>query len=687
MKIIPLLLALGLAVGGFVVPTVPAAPEVGAVNVVAAPASGGVLRPDEALLVSGTVTNSTAQPLNALVATLYVSSSRMVTRAAMADWLAGESSFADSRRGDALGQVQIPELGVGQTRTFSLAVPPGSLAFMLGETGAFPFEVHVTAGGVAVASQHGAVTWVPDGFVPRVNLAVATPLNAPRSSTGLVDAETLEALTAPNGQLYNQLQMAMLHTVALGVDPMIVASIRLLGDSAPQSARDWLEQLEDAPNDVFTLSYADSDQLLLHQAGIKEPLTPLSFPEAENVAPTPQETPEQEGSTPAATSDADTEPVPGDPVTMRTTIDGLAWPARALESEDGLDFLRDGGFTRTLLSSSEVSRNSVATPNATVGKHHVTVSDDQVSMLLRAAAEAPSDVEWAAAVANLAATLAVAAAQNPGSTVVATFARVVSPNARLMGNTLNTIKALPWVNSTTLKNALNAAPVSGSVTDRLKDDADDSDHLLLTKELISSENTLTEFSSVADDPTKVTGPQRLSLLALVSAIWAGDSSGWDAAARQHLADNEAMLASIHIPEGSFINFPLEKGNLPITVRNELSFPVTVYVTARAERAILKITDPWVELKIEANSQTKVFIPVESIANGEVLTTVSISSATGVQVSKPTIVTLNVQAGWETTATVVLAVIVLLLFGAGIWRTILRRRSLRASGETREQVTS
>ena len=686
MKIIPLLLAFGIAVGGFVMPSLPSAAEVGAVDIVAAPTLAGVLRPNQSLLVTGTVTNRTGQRVDEVAATLHISSSRMGNRSAVARWLSDKSSVADPRIGEALGEAIIGELAIGQTRSFSIAVPPTSLEFMNGETGAFPLEIHVTAGGVALATHRSVVSWYPESSAPRVSLAVATPLNAPPSSNGLLTAESLNTLMSPGGELYDQLEMARLHSVAIGVDPMIIASIRLLGDEAPQSAIDWLQQLDGAPNDIFTLSYADSDQLLLRRAGITEPLAPISFPNAEKVAPAPQKTPTQNVPSPSSTGNSGTEiePVPGNPLALRTTIDGLAWPASVPTSEDELAFVEAGGFTRTLLSSSEIAGSSLATPNATIGKHQVTVSDNQISDLLRAASDAVTEGEWAGAIANLTATLAVTAAQSPGSTVVATFARTVSPNSRLMNNTLGAIESLPWVNSTSLRNALNAAPVSGSIPDRADEEDSDSDRLLLTKELISSENTLAQFSSVADDATLVTGPQRLQLLSLVSAMWADDLPGWDAAVRDHLVENSVLLDSVRIPEGSFVNFPLEKGNLPITVRNELSFPVTVYLTVRAERAILNVTDDWVKLKIEANSQTKAYVPVESIANGEVVTTVSLSSSSGVPISKPTIVTLNVQAGWETTATVVLAIIVIGLFGAGIWRTVLRRRSLRTARNTSGQ---
>lgn len=685
MKLISLLLALGLTAGGFVAPNTPVAPENTAIEIVGAPASAGVLRPNQALVFSGTITNLTAQTLDDVTTALHVSSSRMVTRSAVSRWLAETSSVSPSRIGAALAETRIPSLAVGQSRSFTVSVLSSSLAFMNGETGAFALEIHVAATGVAPSTHRSVVSWLPDGAIPRVNLAVAAPLNAPPAPTGLLEADELERLTSPGGELYAHLEMMQNHTVAIGVDPMIIASIRLLGDSAPLSAREWLERLNATPHDVFSLTYADSDQLLLHRAGAVEPLGPISFPFSENVGPVPQETDTPDGSATPAASEGDAETPAGDPLAFRTTIDGFLWPDSALKSEADLDFLSAGGFTRTLVSSSDVADYSLATPNALVGKHRITVADDQASKLVATAARASSDSEWDAAAANLTAMLAVTAAQSPGATLVATVDRELAPNTRFTDKTLRAIESLPWVNPTTMTNAFNVASGKTTVVDSTE--GEDDDRLALTQALIDSENALTRFSSVADDPTLITGPQRLRLLSLLSSVWLDNLPAWDAAVTQYLTDSDETLNAVRIPEGSFINFPLEKGNLPITVRNELSFPVTVYVTVRAERAILNVTDSWVELNIEANSQTKASVPVESIANGEVLTTVSLSSSTGVQISEPTIVTLNVQAGWETTATVILAGIVILLFGAGIWRTILRQRAARSERTTSDQVAS
>ncbi|MEO7349178.1 MAG: DUF6049 family protein [Terrimesophilobacter sp.] len=677
MKIIPLLIAFGLAVGGFVVPAGSPAPDSGDVTIVAAPDSAGVLRPGQTLVVSGTVTNDTGQQVNAGIASIHIATTPMITRPALANWLSTDVDDVDPPVGRQFGETQIGALAAGQTKTFVMSVPATNLTFLTADAAVFQLEIRLSVDQVTLGLQRSTISWLPTGSQPRVRLALVAPLIAPPAPTGLLTAESLSVLTSPGGILYEQLVTLNNRQVTIGFDPMIVASIKLLGDSAPPSALNWLQQLKESTNDRFALSFADADQLLLHRAGAAVPLEPLSFPEQQEATPEPVDTNSlsESESSPAVGS----LPASESPLAISTNIDGLAWPVGRALSNNDLDFFTTGGFTRTLLSASSVTGSSLLTPNASVGKRSVTVVDDQISKFLQAAVAATTDAEWARAITELTATLAVTATQAPGATLVGTFSRTSGPNPRMMGNTLSALESSPWISLLPLSGAISLPAVSGSLADSKPDEAE-ARRLPLVAELLSAEQALDQFSSVANTPALLTGPERLELLSLASAAWSHDVVAWEAAVAIHLAKNKQLRNAVHLPESSGVNFFTERGNLPIAVRNELDIPVTVFITVRPERAILNVPTSRVKLTIEASSQAKAFVPVESIANGEVRTTVSLSSATGVPISRPTTVMLNVQAGWETTATVVLAVIVIALFGAGIWRTVWRRRSLRTASD-------
>ncbi len=681
MKIIPLLLALGLAVGGSLAPTATLPIEDGSVSIVAAPAFSGALQPGQPLLVSGTITNSAEQTMDGGTATIYLGTSRLTTRAALSKWLSPDDSSGASS-GTQISTFAVGELAAGQVRYFSITVPASEILLPSDQNGVYPVTARLASGTVQIDLAHSAIVWNADRAGQGVNLIVVAPLDAPPSTTGILSAADLETLTAQGGLLDTQLTTAREHDLALGVDPMIVASIRLLGTSAPATARDWLARLESSPSGLFVLPYADADLALQRRAGVPAPLAPTSFAIDESLFPvTPDETPTPSGSpTPAGISPI---PTPESLVRLAGAIDGLAWPSDTGITDKDLDFISAGGYTRTLTTSANIAGSMGTSPNVTVGEHRVTVSDSAISAVLRTAAKASTDAEWSHAMASLSGLLSVTASEHPGATVVATLGRDGAATGLAINRTLNAVDSLSFVKPTTLSAAIavTAAPV------KLADLDDDTGRASIAKALLASEDDTIRFATVADDPSLVTGPQRLALLALLSNSWEGDTAGWANATDGYLADNTTLRSSVRIPESSQITFPLDKGNLPIAVRNELGFPVTVYVTVQPERAILDVLNNRVELKIEANSQAKVLVPVQSIANGEVRTMLTLTSASNQPISTPTYVVVNVQAGWETAATVVLAIIVVLLFSAGVWRTVLRRRKARIRRTEEAEPTS
>ena len=83
--------------------------------------------------------------------------------------------------------------------------------------------------------------------------------------------------------------------------------------------------------------------------------------------------------------------------------------------------------------------------------------------------------------------------------------------------------------------------------------------------------------------------------------------------------------------------------------------------------------------VEPESRASVVVPVAAgVGSGDVLLTVSLYSTEGVEIGSPTYLSANVQADWEGVGAAVLATIVVLFFGIGIWRNVHRRRKARAA---------
>ncbi|HMM83119.1 MAG TPA: DUF6049 family protein [Terrimesophilobacter sp.] len=671
MRILPLLITLGLAVGGVAVPGATMPIDEGGVSIIAAPAFSGILPSGQPLVISGSISNSSAQTMDAGTATVYLGHSKLSTRAAVSKWL-GTNDSSGQDLGSAIGTLAVGELAAGQVRSFIVTVPASAIGLPDGQPGVYPIAVRLAAAAVQVDLVRSTVVWASGGTPTDINLAVVTPLVVAPSTSGILSANDLGQLTAPGGQLDTELTTDLTHGLAIGVDPMIIASIRLLGTSAPPSARNWLSRLESSASSVFTLSYADADLALQRRAGATQPLAPTAFPIDPGMFPVvPGVSPAPSGS-PTPTSQS-TVPTPEALVSLSGAISGLAWSNETGLTEQDLDFLSAGGYTRILAASSALAGTTGASPNVTIGDHQVTVSDTLISTAFRQAALAKTDAEWSFAMASLTGLLSAAASEHPGSTVVATLGRGGAATGASIERTLGAVESLSWVRPTSLGAALSIT----STPSALAADTQSADRTATAQALLASESDTARFATVADDPSLITGPNRLALLALLSVSWENDPAGWASAADAYLADGVAVRSSVRLPDSSQINFIQEKGNLPIAVRNELNVPVTVYVTVRPDRAILDVLNDRVELKIEANSQAKALVPVQSIANGEVRTLVNLTAADGTQISTPTFVVLNVQAGWETAATVILAIIVVLLFAGGVWRTVLRSRKARA----------
>lgn len=507
-------------------------------------------------------------------------------------------------------------------------------------------------------------------------LSLSLPLTVPPETTGLISAENLEKYTSPTGILTRRLNAVINQPVAIGLDPMILASIRILGNTAPQSAQDWLTRLQDATNEIFALSYADSDIAALSQAGNPSILGPTSFVIDPELYPLEEAQPESPGPSITPTPDQTVPPVEPEIPTLETitdwpyTIDSLLWPRENTVVAGDLAAFNAENETTTILGSGNVTESGSA--SGSVNDAAVLVSDDTISQLIRRAVHSLTAVEWQTWIDQLAATLAT----HPGgaATLLATFDRTPIDRFNRLAETVAAIALLPNVELTSLSDTLDEAPRAMGLADQPVE----SDRISRMRLLLASEALVGPFSTVLDDPTALTGEQRLSLMALTSNSWAGSAADWTAVVDQWLENANKILTAVQIAESSPLNFFQDKGTLPIAISNGLPYPITVYVTVRSTTGILVVMNSRVPLAMEANSQSRVFIPVQSIANGEASLNVSLSSATRVPLGTPKTVTTNVVAGWETTATFIIAVLLLLLFIAGIVRTVLKRRKALAS---------
>lgn len=526
--------------------------------------------------------------------------------------------------------------------------------------------------GIAIGPSVGALA-----EASTVRLAVVVPIVVPESTTGLIPAVDLDQYTSAQGLLTRQLDAVVGRSVAIAIDPMIITSIRVLGDSAPPAAIAWLARLASTSNEIFPLAWADADVTLETQSGSRSTLAPETFDFAidpDLFQPRPDPTP-----TPVPTPVVST--LPDYPTTAGLTawpytMSDIAWPRENTVVTDDLRLLATGGFDTALLSSSNLQREPSPGSTATIDGRTVVVSDDEISQALRSAAETFSLEQWEPAITTLQSAIDAARRTRPGDapTIVATLDRSVPITGSRLTETLDALQRTAAVTLIPFSEAVGEDAPAAAIIDQPQPAV----RLSQAGQLIEAESAERPSLSVAADPARITADRRLRLLALLSNSWA-DSAGWSDAAGSFITESIALRNAVQLVSTS--NFLLIADNgqrLPITVSNDLDQRVTVYVTVRPQSGLLAVENTRVELRIDPHAQAKVDVPVRSLSNGVVEIDVTLASATGEPVGAPISAEVNVQAGWETPIVVIIAALVVVVFVVGIVRTVFRRR--RAAGE-------
>ncbi|TFC02684.1 hypothetical protein E3O42_07985 [Cryobacterium adonitolivorans] len=668
------------------------------------PGNSSILHLNEDLKLNVTITNESATSIPAGNVDVFLAERALTSTTALDEWLKPDED--DDTVGDLMTSVPLTvPVQPNSTVTVAVTVPSAALGlFEWSPWGPRGIAASLSSDDAVRASGRSTFVWYPDASVLQppavtpVNLAVAMPIITPANSTGLISAEDLAAYTAGSGILTRQLEGLINRSVAIAIDPMIIASIRVLGTSAPESAVDWLNRLDLAENDIFPLGYADADPSLAVQAGATGPLAPTSLSFATDPSlfvpaePTAAPEPGDDTVDPGAPTSSEAPPVPEQPSgeSAVPTLDQLlawdytsttiAWPADNAVAQDDLSAFADAGLTTTLLASGNVAQDDPdVSANTTVDLGSSAlglVADTGISQAMRSAVMATTDDDWRRHTAELSSQIAVVAAANPDKahTLLATLDRGWPPTAARLAQTVDALTALPWYAATTLT-AATAAPVSTDVTFRTQ--AEPSSRVDLATRLVDREAEIVTFSTALADPAAVTAPNRLSLLGLLATSWQANPDDWRTAVGDNLATSSEVLRSVTVSTKGPINVVGSKVDIPITLNNALGQAVTVKVQVVPSNGRLVVGND-VEAVIDASSAKTVSIPVTAaVGNGAVSLRVTLYTPSGADLGQPSLISVNVRADWEGIGSRIFAALVVLFFGFGVWRNIVHRRHDRA----------
>jgi hypothetical protein len=638
-----------------------------AIELIAAPALSGVVRPDEPASVRVTITNTGDVATGDVLVSLDIDGSTGADAAQLSQWFTGATIASNPRT---VASAEVSSLEPDASAVLDLIVPAAEAAFA-GSFGARLATVTATgadapADAAPIARDRTAMVWVPNAATaPVAATTFVAAIATPGEREAFLSAETLAQYTAPGGALARTLNAVAGRPVLLAVDPRVIASIRLLGADAPADALVFLDRLLAAPNESFLLPWADADPLVT----IAAESIPLPRPEGTGAvtstaaeaeaspSPTPSPLPEE-----SATLDQLTE--------WPATLAGVAWAEPGALTTAAVSVISDDG-TAVMLTPATSLEQTVAVQR--LGDLQVLRTDDALATAARDASSAVSQQRFDQAMARVSALLAASAEAEPGIPAIIALSRdQLAGTDRLLDTIAQTV-ALPWATGGLVSEALRRPAVESSVVAPALDEP----RVAGVQAALAAEAADRTFATIALTPESITDARRLELLAALSHGW-GDSS--IDALQQFVRDSTALRSSVQVVESSAITLLADRASLPVTVQNDLDVAVRVFVRVDPDTTQLRVLETLVETLVEPRSQTRALVPVESLTNGQVTITVTVQDGQSTVIGTPTRVALNLQAGWETAGTIAVGIALLLLLGFGISRDIRKRRRRRAEHE-------
>lgn len=695
--------------GARFVPT--ATRDVSGVVLRVAPTVATSIATDAPVTLEVEVENATSEPIAAGTIRLVRSASPIDDTAELDAWLAqapepepaatdapaAEPAEAAEIDGVDVAEVASTTIAPGAVEVVSFTLPPEAIDG-IDDSPVLGFGAELFVGGTVVSTSAEVFANAATPISNPTSVALAVPVTVPSSASGVLGADDLATWTSPFGLLSRQLDAVEGRPVAIGIDPRIIASIRVLGTSAPATATAWLERLAGLPNEIFPLAYADADVAAQAQLRVPALLAPTSFTDVldpANFSGTADAAGDDAGETadgdavPSATP-VPTQPAAGEVPTTEEllawpyTRTDIAWPADDTIAAGDLAFLGTAGLTTSILAHGNVAPAEQGMNAASnIDGSTAVVADARLTTPLREATEALSDTEWRAAAGRLGAEIVLLDdGSDQPSTLLATLGRGAGTQSARVSATLDEVAANPRVSPASLTDAVGAPPVPRTLIDQPEDRQriDNVDRVLRT------DANVTAFATVLDDPRQLTGPTRRDALALLDVAWLADRPAWDAAVGEWLVAQRRTLDAVSIVPSSPINVVSSETGVPTTILNALPYPVTVVVDVMPSNGRLVVEDQ-VTVTIDPESRSTVKVPVAAgIGNGEVTLTVSLTSPEGVPVGSPVSIPANVQADWEGLGAAIIGVIVVVFFGIGIWRNIRRHRKRKAeAAESDEPV--
>lgn len=474
---------------------------------------------------------------------------------------------------------------------------------------------------IVIVTPGGTIT-SPAAIAPIVTLTTSA------SGGRALGPEELQALTIPGGALNDVTTAVARYPATLAIDSRITTSITALGDQAPSEALNWASTLGSIGLAQFGLPWADAD--------------PIGSLEIDTL--------------------------------VYARLGEYPWLHGDSVSLEKLTVLTNRSASSVLVSSASLPGDRAV---FAVGATRVIRVDALLSALARDALQAPTVLEAEADLQRAQGIIAYRAlTANPEVLVFSVGRLPATAIAPRLDAVLGRFDQMPVAQSVPV-------PLEGQPSETLP-----SIPVVLTPpETLAFHRAIrdlwvgdVDFATIASDPEGAVAGRWTRYQSLLSSTWLTDPIGLATEWERAQADSAEFRNSVRVEQGSAITVLSDETSLPITIVNDLPSDVVVTLQVRPTTGILAVEQPLTPVAIGAQSSARVFVPVQSLANGTVPVELSLIGARGEAVGQSVIVPITIRAGWEGVISITLAALVGGIFAFGLVRAIQRRRAERVDQE-------
>lgn len=567
---------------------------------------------------------------------VLVGSRAVATRSALTQWLEGDGSPTLTN----VGTATIP----AGSSSVDVTVPAAELPWSPATSGAMLLAADVD--GIDEPIRSLVTLDLADAGPTGIALTMQT--TTPETDSGLLTADELQAAVTDGGTLAEQLAAGQAGA-ALGIDPIVPASIAALGDDAPDAAVAWLDAVAALPQ-TYALPYGGADPVAIARAGVDVPgLEGIPGPDGAVLPDTLAEVPTSMAPVVDAT---------------RSSLDAallgqLGRGSTIVVDTDDLD---------------ETLSNRTPDAHAMVDGVSVLAADAELQRLVRQAVT-EGGVASADGIARTLALLATITREAPSlqRTLVASLPVDADPAAA--SALQEAIGSVGWLEQASVADAL-AQPARSADLVASEPTQRETDAAARIGSLIGAATAAEAIAATLEDPAALIAPVRLQLRAAIASTSRADDA--DAVARfsELVAPLRTPVTIVEGGETALLGSPAE---LQVTLENALEVDVTVLLTARTGTNAVSLPDEPIEIVVPAGGRVRVPMPVDVVASGSGVIRLDVSTPTGVPLDDA-VLRINAQPAFETILLVVVGAAAALLLGFGILRSVRNRRAGKARGD-------